>query len=395
MSQQARGWSIWPSVHLPSALYSIGEGAIAPVIAITAREMGASVATASFVVAALGIGRVVGDVPAGVIAQRFGERRTLLLAIALYLAALLLCIGAGTVWMLTIAVGFTGISSSAFGVARHAYLTDVTPYHMRGRALSTMGGMQRVGLFIGPFLGAASMTWLGTVGAYWVAIGAALLSGAALLAFPAPLEVGAAATPATGRGHGTAAILRAHLPVLRTLGIGAVLIGAVRASRQVAIPLWANHLGLDPATISVVFGLSGALDTLLFYPAGLAMDRLGRRAVVVSSMVVLCLGHLLLPLTHATATLAAVALVIGLGNGMSSGVLSTVGSDASPAVGRATFLGAWRLCGDVGNGVGPILIGAIAGAAALAPAVLAMGGVAAVSAAVMGRWIPGERPSGG
>ena len=52
-----------------------------------------------------------------------------------------------------------------------------------------------------------------------------------------------------------------------TLGVGILLLSALRASRQVVIPLWADHLGMDPAQASVIYGLSGAIDMLVFYPA--------------------------------------------------------------------------------------------------------------------------------
>src|SRR5690606_12104238 len=127
---------------------------------------------------------------------------------------------------------------------------------------------------------------------------------------------------APGRGSVRSVLrtARESIPVLRTIGLGVVLVGAVRSSRQVVIPLWADHLGLDPATASLIFGVAGAVDMLLFYPAGLVMDRRGRNWVAVPSMGLLGTALLLLPLTTGTATLAAVAVLIGIGNGLGSGL---------------------------------------------------------------------------
>ena len=72
-------------------------------------------------------------------------------------------------------------------------------------------------------------------------------------------------------------------------------------------------------------------------------------------------------------TLTAVALLMGIGNGLGAGVIMTLGADASPPVGRAQFLGAFRLFADTGNGAGPFLIAAVTALAGLAPAVLFMG----------------------
>ena len=64
------------------------------------------------------------------------------------------------------------------------------------------------------------------------------------------------------------------------------------------VPLWADHLGLDAATTSLIYGLAGGIDMLVFYPAGKVMDRKGRTWVAVPSMLIMGAG-LLLPAARA------------------------------------------------------------------------------------------------
>lgn len=380
--------SVGPSVYLPSLLFGIGQGAIAPIIALTALELGASVATAGLVVAVAGLGRIVGDLPAGRLAIRVGERNAMMVALAVTVAALVGCILAASVVVLAVAVAVTGMAASVFGLARHAYLTEVMPYELRGRALSTLGGTQRIGLFVGPFLGAAITRWLGTDGGYWLHIVVALIAVVVLVVVPEPPVERADGALRPSSSESTFGTIRRHLPVLRTLGFGALLVGAVRASRQVAIPLWADGLGLDPAHTSLVFGISGAVEMLLFYPAGLVMDRFGRRWVVVPSMLILGASLVLMPLTQSAGALTAVAMLMGFGNGLGSGIIMTIGADVSPETSRITFLGAWRLLADIGNGAGPVMISAIAAVATLGLAIGSAGALAALAAFVMARWIP-------
>ena len=383
---------IAPAVYLPALLYGIGQGAIAPVVALSARDLGAAVATAGLVVAAAGLGQVVGDIPAGALTTRIGERRAMLAATGLVSVALVGCLVVPNVWGLAIAIFATGLAAAVWGLARQAYLSEAVPIELRARALSTLGGVQRIGSFIGPFLGAFAMKFLGTDGAYWVHLGAALLACVVLLSLPDIESVRRARASRPVVVQSTAAVIKEHLPVLRTLGVGALLVGAVRASRQVVIPLWAEHIGLDPQTTSLIFGVSGAVDMLLFYPAGSVMDRFGRKWVAVPSMAVLGLAHLLLPLTHSAPALTAVALLMGIGNGLGAGVIMTLGADASPPIGRAQFLGAFRLFADTGNGAGPLLIAGVTALAGLAPAVLVMGLTGWAAATAMSRWIP-PRPT--
>ena len=390
MSEQVTLRSLGVRVYLPSLLYGVGQGAIAPIVALSARDLGASVGVASLVVASAGVGQLIGDLPAGALAGRIGERRAMLAATALVIAALAACMLAGQELVLVAGIFCTGLAGAVWGLARQAYLAEVVPYQLRARAMSTLGGVQRIGMFIGPFLGAATVQLWGTDGAYGLHVVAALVAGIVLVAFPEPPHQ--AVVPKTGPVR-TIDIARSHAAVLRTLGMGALLVGAVRASRQVVIPLWADSIGLDAATTSIIFGIAGSIDMLLFYPAGKVMDRIGRAFVAVPSMIILGIAHLLLPLTHTAVTLAIVAVIMGFGNGIGSGIIMTLGADVSPAVGRTAFLGAWRLCADAGNSAGPLVIGAVSATVALGPAVILMGGVGLVSAFLMGRWIPRHPPA--
>ena len=69
------------------------------------------------------------------------------------------------------------------------------------------------------------------------------------------------------------------------------------------------------------------------------MDRFGRAWVAVPSMVVLGVSLLLVPLTQSTAALLLVGLLMGVGNGMSSGLVMTLGADLAPPGQRPVFLG--------------------------------------------------------
>lgn len=374
-------------IYLPSLLYGIGQGAVAPMIVITALSLGASPAAAGVVAGLVGLGQLLGDLPAGQLAARIGERRALLVAVGVVLAALVACITATGLVVFGVAIAVTGVAAAVWGLARHLYLTEVVPAAQRARALSTLGGIQRIGVFIGPFLGAGTLSLVGADGPYWLYLGAALAAGAALVATRTvlPEHTTTAADPSL---RGLVAVMRDHSRPLRTLGSAALLVQAVRASRQVVIPLWGNHIGLEPATTSLLFGLSGAVDMLLFYPAGHMMDRFGRRRVAIPSMLLLGGGLMLLPLTHGVASMALVAMLMGLGNGLGAGVVMTISSDASPPASRGQFLAAFRLLSDSGMMAGPFILGAVAGATALAPAVLVMGGVGWLAAGAIARWVP-------
>jgi MFS family permease len=379
--------SVAVSAYGPSLLYGFSSGVIAPVIAFSATERGASLAVAGLVVSLMGIGSIVSNIPAGVMTTRFGERRSMIWAAAINAVGLALCLVDVGLWLFSIGVLAQGMAGAVFQLARQSYLTEVVPPSMRARAMSTLGGMARIGAFIGPFAGAAAIKLYGLDSAYLLSLLAILGAGAIAYTVPdLPSHVSLEDTS-------TWSITRRHWRVLVTLGVGVLLLSAIRQTRQVVVPLWAQHLHLDASTSSILFGVSGALEALVFYPAGLVMDRWGRRAVAVPCTLVMGLSFLAMPLTHGAMTLGVAATVMGIGNGIGSGIVNTLGADVAPAAGRPTFLGVWRELADGGAALGPVLLAAVTGLAGLASGIVVSGVVGFAAAAVLFRFVPRPRDS--
>lgn len=377
---------------LPTILFEIGVGAILPVIAASTRALGGSLATAGLVVALMPIGQILADVPAGAVAARIGDRAAMMLAGVVATAGFTTAALASSVTTLAIGVIVVGVASSTYFLARQSYLTEVTAPLKRARVLSTLGGVHRIGQFIGPFLGAVMIAAGGLVAVYWMASVAAGLSVAAVVAVGADDgAVGARDRLARIRAKETVSmsrVVRKHLRVFGTLGVAVLLIGAVRGARLSVLPLWAEHLGIDPAQTSVIFGLAGAVDMLLFYPAGRIMDQRGRLWIGIPSMLVMGLSLALLPFATTFGAVAAVAMLLGLGNGLSSGILMTLGADVAPPESRAQFLGVWRVMSDLGNAVGPLVLTGAAALGSVALGVWLMATSSVASAFAQARWVP-------
>jgi MFS family permease len=118
------------------------------------------------------------------------------------------------------------------------------------------------------------------------------------------------------------------------------------------------------------------------------MDQKGRRWVAVPSMLIMGLPLLLMPFTQGAGTLLLAASVIGFGNGIGSGMVMTLGADHSPRVGRAHFLGVWRLLADIGSSCGPALLSLLAATLSLGAGIAVTGLIAFAAAAQLAYWIP-------
>jgi MFS family permease len=389
--------SMAPSVYLPAMVFEIGTGAVAPVIAITALDLGASAGTAGLLVALLGIGQLVGDVPAGALAARLGDRRAMVVAGGVSMGAMLGCLLTSALAVFGLCLFAMGMCTATFYLARQSYLTEVAPLHLRARALSMLGGAHRVGLFVGPFVGAVVISMFSLRAAYAVAVGTAGLAVVLLLVIPdvergVGPEVPHAGAPDVASTAGLFATVRAYRRLLLTLGVAVLAVGAARAARQVVLPLWAVHIGLSPEVTSLVFGVASAVDMALFYPSGKVMDRHGRLAVAVPCMLVLGAAMAVLPLTGGVVGLTVVAMAMSFGNGIGSGIVMTLGADVAPPDNRHRFLSMWRLMSDTGNALGPVIVSAVAGVWALAAGIVAVAGVGLLAAVALARWAPKYSP---
>jgi MFS family permease len=395
MSEEFRLRSVAFAAYAPATLFGLSEGSMLPVIALSALDRGASTSIAALIGALIGIGSIVTNIPSGILATRIGERKAMLVAAAITVIGLSLCLvnlGRGTWSLLMYGLGtlLIGSASSVYSLARQSYLTEMVPPHMRARALSTLGGTLRVGIFVGPFLGAGAMQLWGMPGAYYVSLVAIAAAGALVYRVPDLEETDehkAAALQVTSRG-----IVKQYWRVFLTLGTGIVLLQAIRQTRQVVIPLWAAHIGLSPTANSIIYGVAGGIDAATFYPAGKVMDVRGRRWVAVPCVIIIGISFILMPLTHGIVTLAVTAMLMGFGNGIGSGIVMTLGADISPSIGRPTFLGIWRELADAWAGVGPVILSAVTAAAGLASGIIVSGLIGFAAAAALWAWIP-KHPS--
>lgn len=370
------------SIYLPTFLFAVGQGLVVPVLPLYAKDLGAGLGVIGLIVTMRGIGSMAADVPSGTLVARFGGRLTMT-AGAATTAVLALSIGlAGSVWLLYPLVLFAGCAFALWMVARLAYMSDTIPTEFRGRSLALVGGVNRVGVFAGPVVGG----FLGReLGLEWVFYAQAVVCAVAAAIVFATVRGhdGSRSTGATAAHPNVVQTLRDHRHAFLTAGSVAVALVLVRHGRQLLIPLWGDAIGLDVAQIGIIFGFSSAVDMTLFYPVGLVMDRWGRKWTIVPSLLLLGLSMALIPLTHSFGPFLAVGLLSGLGNGLGSGAVMTLGADLAPREASGPFLGVWRLIGDAGAVSAPAAVGALAEVVTLGTAAVATGGVGLAGAAIM------------
>lgn len=414
-------WRFAPMIYGPTALFALGEGAVLPLLPVLAARLGADVPMAALVASFLVVGQLCGNIPAGWAVARWGERTTMVVGggVALIGAAGLAV--APSIALLTASVFLIGFAAASFGLARHSFMTTRVPLSFRARALALLGGTFRLGMFVGPFAAAGLLALFDDEhAAVWFFAVCLVATVVLVLVGPDPETTITAAPAATGQEaagtrdadsgviedtgeavtgsiptagrDGVFRTMWRHREVLSRLGLAAASLSAVRSARQVVLPLWGVSIGLDAQTIALVVGISGAIDFALFYASGQVMDRFGRLWAVMPAMLLMGTGFLALALTHdldqAAMWFAMFAAVLGVGNGLSSGILLTLGADVAPPADPAPFLGSWRTLSDAGGAAAPLAVSALAAAFSLAVATGAMGVIGLLGVVAFWRWVP-------
>ena len=258
-----------------------------------------------------------------------------------------------------------GFGAVGLRISVQMLVNDAVSSDLRGRAMSMVGGGMRVAFFVGPLIGGVLVDVAGFTVTFLVC---GLITMSGLLPF-VRFRQGADGTQRFERpepvDEDLLGALRAHRRLLLLAGIGTAMVMTVRAGRNVIVPLIGDDLEMSATAVGALVAIGTGADLLLFPVAGWLMDRFGRLAALVPAFSLLGLGLLVLGINYSMAGAVVAGVVMGVGNGMSSGILLTIGADLAPREDSGPFLSALGMTQDIGIIAGPVLVGWLADAAGL------------------------------
>jgi MFS family permease len=357
-------------VYLPSLLFEAALSSLLPILPASATEYGFDLAAAGAVTAAAMLGTLLFELPASTIVNRLGERTSMI--VATVIAALFGFLGflnLGYWPLLFIAMGF-GAMFSLFGLSRHSLLAAQVPVSHRAKSMSLLGGSFRGGAALGPILGSLAVAQFGTEAAYLVASALCLVAMVAVTSVPK----NRLQSPPSGQHGNVWEVAKRERAKLLTLGMASAIISAGRTIRMIGLPLLAIQLGIDPATASLIFGVTGVIDFALFYASGLIMSRWGKFWSSVPTLLALGISYLFAFMVTDLNSFWILAAVTALANAASAGINMVLGADLAPDGARSEFLAAFRIMTSGGVVLAPLMITTLTALIAL-PAALAITGL--------------------
>ena len=361
-----------PPLYVPIAMMTLGVGIILPIVPLYLEDTGVGLTAVGVVMGAFGVGAALVGIPASSFAERRTNDHLLLIAIAAAATSVVLFGLTELAVLLVLARFVAGSGFGAVGQSRQLFITRGVPIRFRGRVNSGMGGTHRLALVIGPVLGGAVAEAVSFRAAFVLA-GAVMAVGAVFWILPGGREdqrIIDAAPPVAVR-----ASLRRHRGRVARGGVGPMLIQAGREGRYVIIPLVADRLGLSVAEIGGLLAVGTVIDFVVFPISGVIMDRFGRLYSIVPAFTVMAVGLVMLGLADNATDVAIASVLIGAGNGVTSGAVLTLGADLAPEGEEGPYLAGFTLVSNLGLFLGPLVVGAVADVAGLDVSAFVLGGI--------------------
>jgi MFS family permease len=157
------------AVSLVSLVVMMGSTMVTPSLTLYAKQdLGANEFLVGAVIAGFAIGRLIFDVPAGFLADKFGLTRTMILGLGILIGASTLAGFASSYWVLLFARLLEGIASSIYVSAAIAFVLLSSDATKRGTNIGSYQSILMLGPIIGPVVGAPIAGFFGYNAPYFV-----------------------------------------------------------------------------------------------------------------------------------------------------------------------------------------------------------------------------------
>ena len=383
---------LWMCVLI--AVNQLGFGAIIPVLPLYAQSFDVSQSAIGATIAVYGLARFVIAMPSGRLADLLGRRPTLALGGLVSALGNLWCALASSYLELLMARFTAGLGAGMIMTAGAVVLADISTPERRGRIMAIYQGVFLFSVGIGPLPGgllAENFGLSAPFAAYAVAgFGAALLAW-----FAVPETRGARATDGSRRKAPATAFtqqLRVMLAQIgfRLIGMVALMNAVVRTGALFSIvPLIASaKLGLSATQIGFGFAVGSIAGLLVVYPAGVMVDRYGRKPVIVPATIAAGVSMGLFCIAPTYAWFIFANIVWGSAISIGGAAPAAYAADCAPPGMNATAMSTYRMLGDFGYVVGPILLGMLADGAGAQTAVVVAAAGLIITALLFARWAP-------
>jgi MFS transporter, DHA1 family, multidrug resistance protein len=342
----------------------LGFGAMVPSLPLYAETFGVSATAIGMAIAVYGLARFVMAIPSGQIADKWGRRPALAIGGLLSAAGNFWSVYADAYPEFMVARFVAGAGAGMVVTTGSVVLADITTKERRGRVISIYQGTFIFAVGIGPLPGGFLAQNYGLLAPFWFCAAASLIAGS--VALFAVKETRHLAREKEAKSGGLPP-LRQQLALLWG-NTGFMLVSGIALTNALTrtgglfniVPIIGSfRVGLDYDEIGIGLGVGSVLGLLAVYPAGMAVDRWGRKAVIVPATIITGASFMLFAVADSFLTFAAANALWGVASSIGGSAPAAYAADSAPPGMNASAMSLFRMLGDIGYVVGPILLGFI------------------------------------
>lgn len=376
------------------AVNQLGFGALIPVMPLYAQSFNVSQSAIGATVAIYGLARCLIAMPSGRMADLLGRRPTLALGGLTTALGNYWCALASSYTELLMARFAAGLGAGIVMTAGAVVLADISTPERRGRTMAIYQGVFIFSVGVGSLPGGILAEHYGLAAPFKAYAVAGLL--ASLVGWFAVTETrGLRSADGTMRKVSSIAFtqqLRAMLSQVgfRLVGTVALMNAVVRTGALFSIvPLIAfTHLGLSATQIGFGFALGSLAGLVVTYPAGLMIDRFGRKSVIVPATICAGVSMGLFCIAPSYTWYVFANIVWGCASAIGGSAPAAYAADCAPSGMNATAMSTFRTLSDLGYVLGPILLGLLADGIGATRTVSVAAVALVITALIFARWAP-------
>jgi MFS family permease len=327
--------------------------AIAPLLPDYVAEFGLSKAEAGILSASYAAGTLLASLPAGLVASRFGPRRSVIVGLLLLGVASVVFGFGGSIALLDAARFVQGVAGALIWSGALTWLITTAPPERRGSVIGTALGTAVAGALLGPALGAVAAS-VGTepvFGSVFVITVVLAVIASRMPEARAPEEQGLREVAAT-------ILSRPVLNATAFVAVPSLMFGAI----EVLVPLRIDALGGGHVAIAGGFIAGAALEAGLAPIAGRYSDRVGRRTPYTVGLTVCAIAMVTIAVAETLGVVLAGLILTSLGAGICFAPALTMLSEAaeSSRLHQAFAAGLSNMAWAAGQVVGGVAGGGVA-----------------------------------
>jgi MFS transporter, DHA1 family, multidrug resistance protein len=370
-----------------------------PVLPLFVKSLSGSDAVIGLIAAISPLAGIFFSFPVGMLADRWGKKRLLLIAALVFLLApLLYLLVSNPYWLIPIRF-FHGIATAILGPVGSALIVSAYP-ESKGEKLGLYSSATLIGRTLGPLLGGAiisALLFMGGSLSYRAVYVAAFLLGIPVLVLTLTLKssesAAGAATVKRPRladfGKSLAEFARNRRLFTTSLVEAATYFAF--GCMETYLPVLLSGNGVPAYQIGLIFSLQILAIALTKPLFGRLADTVDRRIQILFGIVFLAVFIAAVPVFDGTIEIAAICVLFGLAMSVSTVATSTYVADVAKQENLGASLGALSSIMDIGHSSGPFIAGMIITATTMAGGFLSAGIVCVVSAALFALFTSGKQ----